>query len=64
MNYQEMTFEQAVAYIDETPKFTKKNTLENTRAILRHLGEPQEKMKILHSIPPDSCSQVRICGKE
>lgn len=48
MNYQEMTYEQAVAYIDETPKFTKKNTLENTRAILRHLGNPEEKMKILH----------------
>jgi len=48
MNYQNMTYEQAVAYIDETPKFTKKNTLENTKAILRRLGDPQEKMKILH----------------
>lgn len=48
MNYQEMTFGQAVAYIDETPKFTKKNTLENTRAILRCLGNPEEQMKILH----------------
>lgn len=48
MNYQEMTYEQAVAYIDETPKFTKKNTLDNTRAILQKLGNPEEKMKILH----------------
>ena len=48
MNYQEMTFEQAVAYIDETPKFTKKNSLANTEAYLHHLGDPQEKMKILH----------------
>ena len=43
-----MTDEEAVAYIDETPKFTKKNTLENTRAILRKLGDPQDNMKILH----------------
>ena len=48
MNYQEMTFEQTVAYIDETPKFTKKNSLANTEAYLHHLGDPQEKMKILH----------------
>lgn len=48
MAYASMTYEEAVAYIEETPKFTKKNTLENTKAILRHLGEPQERMKILH----------------
>ena len=48
MNYQEMSFEQAVAYIDETPKFTKKNSLANTEALLRELGNPEEKMKILH----------------
>jgi dihydrofolate synthase/folylpolyglutamate synthase len=43
-----MTYQEAVSYIDETPKFTTKNTLENTRAILRRLGNPQDKMKILH----------------
>ena len=43
-----VTFEEAVAYIDETPKFTKKNTLANTQAILRKLGNPQDSMKILH----------------
>ena len=48
MAYDKMTYEEAAAYIEETPKFTKKNTLENTKAILRHLGEPQEHMKILH----------------
>lgn len=46
--YEKMTYEEATTYIEETPKFTKKNTLENTKAILRHLGNPQEKMKILH----------------
>ncbi len=48
MNYKTMTYEEAVAYIDETPKFTKKNTLENTRAILERLQNPQDQMKILH----------------
>ncbi len=43
-----MTYQEAVDYIEETPRFTKKNTLENTKAILRHLGNPQENMKILH----------------
>ena len=43
-----MTYQEAVAYIDETPKFTKKNTLDHTRAFLKRLGDPQEKMKILH----------------
>ena len=37
MTYNSMTYEEAAAYIEETPKFTKKNTLENTKAILRHL---------------------------
>ena len=46
--YESMTYEEAAAYIEETPKFTKKNTLDNTKAILRHLGDPQERMKILH----------------
>ncbi|MEH2957197.1 folylpolyglutamate synthase/dihydrofolate synthase family protein [Candidatus Merdisoma sp. JLR.KK006] len=46
--YGKMTYEEAAAYIEETPKFTKKNTLENTKAILHRLGNPQEQMKILH----------------
>ena len=43
-----MTYQEAVAYIDETPKFTKKNSLDHTRAFLERLGNPQEKMKIFH----------------
>lgn len=43
-----MTYQEAVAYIDETPKFTKKNSLDHTRAFLKRLGDPQEKMKIFH----------------
>ncbi len=43
-----MTFQEAVDYIEETPKFTKKNSLDHTRAFLKRLGSPEEKMKILH----------------
>ena len=43
-----MNYEEAVAYIEETPKFTKKNSLEHTRECLRRLGNPQEKFKVIH----------------
>ena len=43
-----MTYEEAVAYIDETPKFTKKNSLEHTKECLRRLGSPQNKFKVIH----------------
>ena len=43
-----MNFEEAVAYIDETPKFTKKNSLDHTRECLRRLGSPQEKFRVIH----------------
>lgn len=43
-----MTYEQAVAYIDETPKFTTKNSLEHTRECLRRLGNPQEHFRVIH----------------
>lgn len=43
-----MNYEEAVAYIEETPKFTTKNSLEHTRECLRRLGNPQEKFKVIH----------------
>ena len=43
-----MTNQEAVNYILEIPKFTKKNGREHTRAFLRYLGDPQEHMKVLH----------------
>ena len=42
-NYQE-----AVAYIDELPKFTKKHTLEHTKEFLRKLGNPCKDRKVVH----------------
>ncbi len=43
-----MNYEEAVSYIEETPKFTKKNKLEHTRECLRRLGNPQNKFRVIH----------------
>ncbi len=43
-----LNYEEAVAYIDETPKFTTKNSLEHTRECLRRLGNPQDSFRVIH----------------
>lgn len=43
-----MNYVEAVAYIDETPKFTTKNSLEHTKECLRRLGNPQDKFRVIH----------------
>lgn len=42
------TFEEAVEYIDSTPRFTKKSTMEQTKAFLNRLGDPDRKLRIIH----------------
>ena len=42
------TYEEAVDYIMSTPKFTTKNSMENTRCFLGHLGNPCCDRKIIH----------------
>ena len=42
------SFEEVVGYISEIPRFTSKHTLEDTRAFLHRLGDPDSKMKIIH----------------
>ena len=42
------TYEEAVAYIEEIPKFTKKHTLEHTKMFLKRLGNPAVDRKIVH----------------
>ena len=42
------TFEEAERYINDTPRFTTKNTMEDTRAFLHRLGDPDRKMRIIH----------------
>lgn len=42
------SFEEAEEYINNTPRFTTKNTMEDTKAFLHRLGEPDKKMRIIH----------------
>ena len=37
------TYEEAAAYIEEIPKFTKKHTLEHTKTFLKRLGNPADR---------------------
>lgn len=41
-------YNEAVEYINEIPKFTKKNTIEHTKKFLERLNILQENMKIIH----------------
>lgn len=43
-----MNYTEAVDYIEEVPKFTKKNGPENTLELLRRIGHPERNMKIIH----------------
>ena len=43
-----MTYEEAVSYILDIPKFTKKNDLNHTRKLLQNLGNPEDQMKVIH----------------
>lgn len=42
------TYEEAAAYIEEIPKFTKKHTLEHTKTFLKRLDNPAADRKIVH----------------
>ncbi len=41
-------YEQAVQYLYDVPRFTKKSTMEDTRRHLKALGSPDKGMKIIH----------------
>ncbi len=43
-----MTYEEAIAYIDETPKFTTKHSLDHTKECLRRLGNPERNFRVIH----------------
>lgn len=43
-----MNYTEAVSYINETPKFTTKNSLEHTKECLRRLGNPQDSFQVIH----------------
>ena len=43
-----MTYDEAVGYILEIPKFTKKNDSVHTKTFLKYLGNPQKDLKVIH----------------
>ena len=43
-----LNYKEIVDYIEEIPKFTTKNPLDHTRELLGRLGNPQNKMKVIH----------------
>ena len=42
------SYQEAVEYIEELPKFTKKHPLHHTREYVRRLGDPGMDKKIIH----------------
>lgn len=42
------TYEEAVEYLLNIPRFTSKNTMEDTRAFLKRLGNPDQSLRIIH----------------
>lgn len=43
-----MTYGEAEHYISNIPKFTSKNKPENTMELIRRIGHPERKMKVIH----------------
>lgn len=57
-------YEEAVEYICGVPRFTSKNTMDDTRAFLRKLGNPGERMKVIHVAGTNGKGSVcaYLCG--
>ena len=43
-----MNLQEAVAYIDETPKFTQKHFLQHTKECLKRIGNPERAFRVIH----------------
>lgn len=43
-----LNYAEAVQYLEDTPRFVRKNNMEDTKAFLARLGNPDRDMKILH----------------
>ena len=43
-----MRYNEAVGYILDIPRFTKKNDAAHTKIFLKHLGDPQNSLKVIH----------------
>ena len=64
----ELTMESAVEYLNNTPYFTKKSSLDTIREYLRRFGEPERGMKIIHVAGTNGkgsvCSFLSSCLRE
>ena len=60
--------EEAVEYLDSTPLFVKKSSLENIRKYLERLGHPERGMKIIHVAGTNGkgsvCARIASCLRE
>ena len=65
-----VSFEDAVSYINDVPKFTSKTSLEHTEKILAAMGHPEEGLRVLHvagtngkgSVCADMDAMLRAAG--
>ena len=59
---------EAENYLDSTPRFTKKTSLDNIRKYLDRFGNPQEGLKIVHVAGTNGkgsvCAQIASCLRE
>lgn len=58
------TFRQAAAYLDDIPRFTSKHSMEETRAFLHRLGDPDRGMRILHVAGTNGKGSVCACLRD
>lgn len=62
------SYEEAISYIFSVPKFTTKNSMEDTRAFLRKLGSPDKDLHIIHVAGTNGkgsvCSYMKSVFKE
>ena len=55
------TFEEAENYINDLPRFTSKNSMEDTKAFLHRLGDPDRDMRIIHVAGTNGKGSVCAC---
>ena len=55
------TFEEAENYINDLPRFTSKNSMEDTKAFLHRLGDPDRQMRIIHVAGTNGKGSVCAC---
>ena len=67
-NERRQKMNEAVEYLDSTPLFVKKSSLENIRNYLERFGHPEKGMKIIHVAGTNGkgsvCARIASCLRE